>query len=833
MIHCLILTTKMYISKKIHSQIVLTAIMLLLSVTASAEDITVTKARQAGPYKVQAPLIIDSVNLNQKKYGVDQVLETPISNDVLKGQPLTDVSALKGTKTLGSLNLIGFTIYSNNYANIEVKVDGPKFKKVFISEKEGTKSQLTPGQYDVVIKYVADTADVKITVHSDKDGVLSLVSDGQKRAFNLDDNMEMKRYGGISLSPSGKYLISGYSYFNHNGQTIRESRITEVATGRIVRNDAAGIQWMPNSDRYYQVKDKDGKKNLIVTDITTGKEVILAKELPTDQITISPTEDYLIYNIFTEGPKKQEGVYEISHPDDRQPGFRDRYTLGIYYLKTGIAHPLTYGYHSTYLQDISHDGKYILFSVSGDSIRKRPSELRSFYRMDISTMQSEKLIDNEGFCDRVSFYPGITDKILAHGTPEAFNGIGKNLPEGMTPSMYDYQLYQMDVATRKVSPLTKYFNPSVQMVAVSNYDGQIYFTAENGDSISLYKLDPKNNEIKMLVQPLQVITGMTIAEKAPTMMLSGTSVCIPDRLYSMSLGKKNNVSLFEDLNKDRMDEIQLGECYGYTCKTKRGYNVSGFYVVPANFDKTKKYPVIVDYYGGCSPTSRRFGGGSHYPFHYWNAMGYIVLVVNPSGASGFGQEWSSRHVNTAGENVAEDIIEATEWFADNNTWVNKDKIGCVSASYGGFMTQTLLSKTDLFACGISHAGISSHTSYWGEGYWGYSYSEVSMANSYPWTRKDLFVDRSPIYNANKIHKPILFTHGTADTNVPIGESIQMYTAMKILGVPTSLVLVEGENHGIMDYGKRKLWINTMMAWFQRWLQNDDTWWNGMYPEVKQ
>lgn len=149
------------------------------------------------------------------------------------------------------------------------------------------------------------------------------------------------------------------------------------------------------------------------------------------------------------------------------------------------------------------------------------------------------------------------------------------------------------------------------------------------------------------------------------------------------------------------------------------------------------------------------------------------------------------------------------------------------------MTQVLLSKTNIFACGISHAGISSHTSYWGEGYWGYSYSQVSMANSYPWNRKDLYVERSPIYNADKIKKPILFTHGSADTNVPIGESIQMYTAMKILGVPTAFVVVEGENHGIMDYAKRKKWINTMAAWFDRWLKGDSSWWNAMYPEVKQ
>ena len=316
------------------------------------------------------------------------------------------------------------------------------------------------------------------------------------------------------------------------------------------------------------------------------------------------------------------------------------------------------------------------------------------------------------------------------------------------------------------------------------------------------------------------------------MVFYGASTCTTDRMYSLSLDRKQKLTLLDDLNKERMDNIRLGTCHSLSFTCSRGYEVTGFYYLPADFDKTKTYPVIVDYYGGCSPTVRRFGGGSHYPAHYWNSLGYIVLIVNPSGAAGFGQEWAARHVNTAGEGVAEDIIEATEWFADNNPWVNKEKIGCVSASYGGFMTQTLLSKTDLFACGISHAGISSHTSYWGEGYWGHSYSEVSMADSYPWNRKDLYVERSPLYNADKIKRPILFTHGTADTNVPIGESIQMYTAMKILGVPTAFVMVDGENHGIMDYTKRKKWINTMVAWFSRWLKDDDSWWNAMYPKVE-
>ena len=232
---------------------------------------------------------------------------------------------------------------------------------------------------------------------------------------------------------------------------------------------------------------------------------------------------------------------------------------------------------------------------------------------------------------------------------------------------------------------------------------------------------------------------------------------------------------------------------------------------------------------------------SPYAPQYWNSLGYVAYIIEPSGATGFGQEWASRHVNTAGGTPAADgsvpagtpagdIIEGTKHICADHPYIDATKIGCMGASYGGFMTQYLQTVTDIFAAAISHAGISDHTSYWGEGYWGYSYSEVSMANSYPWTDKHLYVDQSPLFNADKIHTPILFLHGDADTNVPVGESIQMFTALKLLGRETAMVLVKGQNHHILDFQKRIKWQNTIFAWFAKYLQDDPTWWNDIYSE---
>ena len=145
------------------------------------------------------------------------------------------------------------------------------------------------------------------------------------------------------------------------------------------------------------------------------------------------------------------------------------------------------------------------------------------------------------------------------------------------------------------------------------------------------------------------------------------------------------------------------------------------------------------------------------------------------------------------------------------------------------MTQYLQTQTDIFAAAVSHAGISNVTSYWGEGYWGYSYNAIAAADSYPWQNPDLFTKQGSRVNADKINTPLPLLDGTVDTNVPIGESIQLFNALKILGKDVEFIQVEGEDHFVADYDKRVLWHNTIMAWFARYLQGTDKWWNELYP----
>jgi dipeptidyl aminopeptidase/acylaminoacyl peptidase len=278
----------------------------------------------------------------------------------------------------------------------------------------------------------------------------------------------------------------------------------------------------------------------------------------------------------------------------------------------------------------------------------------------------------------------------------------------------------------------------------------------------------------------------------------------------------------------RFKAIQFGKTEAWNFVNKNGTTIYGRVYYPPNYDEHKKYPVIVNYYGGTSPIERSFGG--RYPINNWAANGYIVYVLQPSGATGFGQDFSALHVNGWGFDAIDDIIDGSKKFLASHPSADAENVGCIGASYGGYTTMLLQTRTDIFKTAISHAGISSITSYWGEGYWGYTYNAGAAKNSYPWNRKDIYVENSPVYNADKFQNSILLLHGTDDTNVPVGESLQYYAALNLLGKDVEMVLVDGQDHWILDYDKRIQWHYTIISWFDNKLKGQPQQWNELYPE---
>lgn len=814
------------------------SLALCSALAVSAGKVDVKKFRYAGPYPVRVPFMVDSVDNKAGKYDGAKLLESPMSFGAVAQGKVIEPLVAPGSQHEDALHLLSFTLSNEARMKATLSVEGLKQFRLFVDGEPVGKGEeknelvLVPSTHTIVLKYLSakDRADsVRVSVET-KDGKDMSVGEGGasvKRAYSIYDVICAPNYSRVSLSPDGRYMIVRKTWVDRQGNSYSQNEVWNYVANKMESAWDEQIRWMPRSNKFFFTrKNAEGAMELVAVDPATGVRQTLASHLPEGWFEMAPDEQTLIYTMESEGRKKDKDVYDVREPEDRQPGWRNRSQLACFSLATGILQPLTFGWHNVRLLDISADSRYILFMKTESRLTQRPTTLASVYRMDLSTLACELLVDKEGFLGGASFSPD-GKKLLLVGSPEAFGGIGKNVDEGQTPSMIDTQLYLMTLADKSVKPLTRDFNPNVQDVEWSRSDGYIYFTAEDKDCINLFRLNPSTGQFVRLQVPEENIKSFSVASVARRLVFSGQSASNADRLYKVDT-KTLKPALVDDLSGRELADVELGECKAWNFVNERGDTLCNRYYLPPHFDASKKYPMIVNYYGGCSPTTRMFQ--SRYPHHVYAAMGYVVLVVNPSGATGFGQKFSARHVDTAGEGVAEDIIASTEAFCKEHGFVNEKKIGCIGASYGGFMTQYLQTKTRLFAAAISHAGISDHTSYWGEGYWGYSYSEVSMANEYPWTNKHLYVDQSPLYNADKIHTPLLFVHGTADNNVPVGESIQLYTALKLLGRPTAMVLVDGQDHHITDFSKRLKWQDTIFAWFAKWLQDDGSWWTDMYGD---
>ena len=814
--------------------------LMVAALQASAQvKTTVTEFNQAGPFAVSSPFAADTVDVQGKKYDEKSVLSAlPLLAEptgVFSGSVLP---SLTDSKSVGVL-----TFYVNNadYVKGKIEVKGPKNYKLYIDGAEaGGELKLAPEHHTFAIRYLAEPKDTdSISVSFDTQIAVAPTID-KRHPYMVHDMTDGRRVRGVSMSPDGRYVFVSYQTTERGGNSRWDYELRDVKTGQVLSRPTQNIRWMPRTTAWITEEREQGQRVLYKVNPLTGQRTRWTAGLPDGSYTISPAEDFLIITASEEGPKEDPGVFEVTEMDDRQPGWRKRNYLVRYDVASGVSQRITFGSKGQYLADISADGTKLLIGSSYSRLSKRPTEVADYYVMDARTLKVDTLLQCEGFLGGAGFSPD-GRQILFTGNPEAFNRIGCQLPADRTPSMTENELFLYDIATKKVTPLTKNFDPSVDGGADwSLADGKIYFRAECRDYVYLYQLDPKTGKIVQLPCKGDDIYRFDMAAHAPVLAYLSYNTLEPASAYVMTSekGKVKSEKLLFD-GKTALGDAEVGTCQDYNFTNSNGDTVYGRLYLPKDFDATKKYPMIVYYYGGCSPVSRYFE--SPYAPQYWNSLGYVAYIIEPSGATGFGQEWASRHVNTAGGTPAADgsvpagtpagdIIEGTKHICADHPYIDATKIGCMGASYGGFMTQYLQTVTDIFAAAVSHAGIANHTSYWGEGYWGYNYSEVSMANSYPWSHRQLYVDQSPLFRADKIHTPLLLLHGNADTNVPLIESLQMFTALKLLGREVALVEVAGENHHILDYNKREKWLATQMAWFQKWLKGDSTWWDALYPK---
>lgn len=842
-----------------HSLFFIFTVSLFFSSVRSQDTVSIPRVYVCGTHLATLPFHTDSTDQNGNKATLFSLFKDYLPS--FPDSPDSDQKILTADKTHGftldkassatRVYYLQFPLQTSRFSEITLHIKTADCFKVFLNQEEKlsqkehgspkdnlsfktVKLSLLPGFYMINIQYFSTPDETPAltcflsTAHSGSDLSLSVPADTRHRPITMTDVLSGVRPVQTGISPSGKFISVAYSHTTPDGEKTYFQEIKCRTSQQLLYKQTGNtfLHWLPTSDKVYYTKKEDNNRQLYTLDPVEHSETLLFEHLPEGNIYFSPKEDYFIFSKEIKATPVQGDFHQLTHPDDRIAGSKNRTQLYKYDLKNGFMQPLTFGSRTCDLEDISHDGSKILFSCTTKRLTKQPFYLHSLFEMDMKNFSVDTLWLEQEWIGNVSYSP--TGKaLLVTGSPDAFNGVGRNIGSQLQANYYDTQAFIYDLKTHSVQAITKDFMPNVHRTWWNKNDQNIYMLCEDQDYERIYSYNPTTKNHTRLSTALDVVSSAAFSAHSPHLVYISQGVSDYPQVYCHNL-VTDRFTLFSHPQKNIREQLRLGDVKDWNFTSSDSTSIIGRYYLPYDFDSSQRYPLIVYYYGGTSPVERTFG--TNWNFHYWASQGFVVYVLQPSGTTGFGQEFSARHVNAWGKYTADDIISATQAFCEAHHFIRKDKIGCIGASYGGFMTQYLQTHTDIFAAAVSHAGISDLTSYWGEGYWGYGYNSIAAADSYPWNNPQLYGEQSPLSHADKINTPLLLLHGMEDTNVPIGESIQMYIALKLLGKEVAFVQIKGENHVIADHKRKITWTHTIMAWFAKYLQDDPTWWKSMYKD---
>ncbi len=244
---------------------------------------------------------------------------------------------------------------------------------------------------------------------------------------------------------------------------------------------------------------------------------------------------------------------------------------------------------------------------------------------------------------------------------------------------------------------------------------------------------------------------------------------------------------------ERFETYPLAPLYFFN---ENGEEIHGFVIKPAGFDPAKKHPAILDIHGG---PKTAYGVNFFHEMQYWAARGYAVFFCNPTGSDGRGEAFADIR-GRYGETDYRDIMTFTDRVLEACPWIDREKVGVTGGSYGGFMTNWIIGHTDRFAAAVSQRGISNWISFYGTTDIGYYFGEDQIAAT-PWREPERMWEQSPLKYADRVKTPTLFIHSDMDYRCWMAEALQMFTALKIRGVPARLCLFHGENHELSRSGK--------------------------------
>lgn len=486
----------------------------------------------------------------------------------------------------------------------------------------------------------------------------------------------------------------------------------------------------------------------------------------------------------------------------------------------------------------SPDSKSIAYTCrKKEGVQYAISTDTDIYLYDVATRKTKNLCKPSGYKEpaidatksmknqSVNHQSG--DMNVGYDTNPQFSSNGKYIAwQSMPRNGYESDRNRLCVYTLAdgmKNYVTEQFDSNVDAYCWGNDNNTFYFIGVWHGKTHVYQTNLKG-QIKQLTDGQYDYGSLQLLGRKGQLLVTRHSLSHPDDLFVLTPSKKekrSQVTQITDENKHIFDQLAIGKVEERWTKTTDGKDMLSWIVLPPHFDANKKYPTLLFCEGGPqSPVSQFWS-------YRWNlqimaAHGYIVVAPNRRGLPGFGSAWNEEISGDWTGQCMNDYLSAIDDAANNLPYVDKDRLGAVGASFGGFSVYYLASHHDKrFKCFISHDGAFNLES---------MYTDTEEAWFSNWEYEDAYWKKDQTANAKRTYQnsphqfvdkwdtPILCIHGEKDYRINANQGMGAFNAARLRGIPAELLIFPDENHWVLKPQNGILWQRTFFNWLDRWLK---------------
>jgi dipeptidyl aminopeptidase/acylaminoacyl peptidase len=345
----------------------------------------------------------------------------------------------------------------------------------------------------------------------------------------------------------------------------------------------------------------------------------------------------------------------------------------------------------------------------------------------------------------------------------------------------------------------------------------LFFAAAVKGENQIFRADPVAHTFSAIASGPRGVHALDVNESAGKMVYLATDFQHPDDLYVANLDGTGEHQLTH-VNSTLWAQLDLQPVERLPYKSSDGWAVEGFFVTPLGWQPGKKYPMVLVIHGG---PEGMFGVDWYHEFQVYAARGWAVFFCNPRGSTGYGEKFERGEINNWGGMDYQDIMAGVDAALKQYPWIDSNDIGVTGGSYGGYMTNWIVSHTNRFKAAVTLRSVSNFIS--DEGTRDGAYGHEEYFKGILFDDFDQYWEASPLKYARNVKTPTLVLHSDNDFRVPIEQGEQWFRALQHYGVPSELVLFPRENHNLTRTGEPKHLVeslNWQLYWFDRYLNGN-------------